>query len=138
LSESPTMRTWIFAAAINGVIAVAMRAAAAHALAAHTTPQERVLMELGADFQLWHALGLLGVGLLTPHMTAARGIALLKAVGVAFVMGIVLFSGGLYLLALGPKGVSSVVPMGGVLLILGWLGLSAAAFFIDMGPKKRR
>ena len=127
----PTLRNWILAAALNGVIAVAMRAAAAHALAAHTTPAGLELIILGADYQLWHALGLLGLGLLTPHVTAARGQALLKAVGVAFVMGTVLFSGGLYLLALtGPGGIHWVVPLGGGLLILGWLGLSAAAFFI--------
>lgn len=136
--QAPTMRTWVFAAAINGVIAVAMRAASAHALAAHTTPQGLALIQLAADYQLWHALGLIGVGLLTPHVTAPRGVALLMAVGVAFVIGTVLFSGGLYLLALtGPGGLSSVVPVGGGLLILGWLGLSGTAFFINTSSKKR-
>ncbi|RMF09227.1 MAG: DUF423 domain-containing protein [Alphaproteobacteria bacterium] len=132
------MRFWVFAAAINGVIAVAMGAIGSHMLS--HLPQDRLtLLDLGADYQLWHALGLVGVGLLTPYIRANRGVGLLKMVGTAFTIGIVLFSGGLYILALMGQGmVQWVVPLGGTMLIFGWLGLSACSLFIEPPERDKK
>lgn len=125
------MRYWIFAAAINGVIAVAMGAVGSHVLQG-LGPDRLHLLDLGADYQLWHALGLVGVGLLTPHVHREPGVRILRTVGAAFTIGIVLFSGGLYVLALtGPGPARWIVPMGGILLIIGWIGLSISALFIE-------
>ncbi len=129
------MRFWIFVAAINGMIAVIMGAVGSHLLP-ETSHHALVLLDLGSDYQLWHALGLVGVGLLTPYVHKEMGLRLMKAVGIAFTIGIVLFSGGLYILAfMGPGPVQWIVPVGGGLLILGWLGLSALALFIE--PPRR-
>jgi uncharacterized membrane protein YgdD (TMEM256/DUF423 family) len=130
------MRFWIFAAAINGLIAVGMGAMGSHALQ-HLGERSLTLIDLGSNYQLWHALGLVGVGLLTPYVHRARGIQILKFVGAAFTIGTVLFSGGLYVLALtGPAGpVRWIVPIGGTLMMLGWVGLSLSALFIE--PQKR-
>lgn len=123
-----TLRPWLFAAAVNGAMAVVMRALAAHALQSRLMPDELAHVILGADFQLWHALGLWGVALLSPYVQNRQNARWLQLVGLAFIIGIVSFSGGLYLMALGSFDfLHGVVPMGGALLIGGWLGLAALA-----------
>lgn len=126
------MRFWIFVAAINGMIAVIIGALGSHVLAARLDPERMTFIHLGVNYQLWHALGLLGVGLLTPYVTRGKGARLVLASGVAFTFGIIFFCGGLYLLALMGPGITHwVVPLGGSMLISGWIGLSASAFFIN-------
>lgn len=130
------MKFWIFVAAINGMIAVAMGAVGSHMLS-HLGEDRLYLLRLGSNYQLWHGLGLVGVGLLTRYVRREPGMRVLKLAGVAFTIGTVLFSGGLYVLAImGPGAARMVVPVGGGLLILGWIGLSVSAFFI--GPKHNR
>lgn len=131
------MRFWIFVAAVNGLIAVLMGAAGSHILAGQVDPERMTFIQLGFNYQLWHALGLLGVGLLTPHVKPGKGTRLVRASGVAFTFGIIFFSGGLYMLALMGPGITHwVVPLGGSLLITGWIGLSVSAFFIE-GTRRR-
>lgn len=134
------MKTWIFIAAINGMVAVAMGAVGSHVLG-HLGEDRLHLLTLGSNYQLWHALGLVGVGLLAPYMKDERALHLHKAAGTAFTLGIILFSGGLYVMALtGPGVVQWLVPVGGSLLILGWIGLSICAFYIKptMKPSDRQ
>ena len=79
---------------------------------------------LGA-LHAWHALGLLGVGLLITQFPNTRG---LKVTAWLFVAGIVLFCGSLYALALGASRAAGVVtPFGGVAFIAGWLLLAWTA-----------
>lgn len=133
------MRFWIFVAAVNGLIAVLMGAAGSHILAGQVDPERMTFIQLGFNYQLWHALGLLGVGLLTPYVKPGKGTRLVRASGVAFTFGIIFFSGGLYMLALMGPGITHwVVPLGGSLLITGWIGLSVSAFFIDATRYGRR
>ncbi len=122
------IRPWLFAAAVNGAMAVVMQALAAHALRSRLTPAELAQVTLGADFQLWHALALIGVALLIPHAQARHAARWLAMAGIAFVLGIVAFSGGLYVMALsGLSSLHGVAPLGGALLIGGWLCLAALA-----------
>lgn len=122
------MRPWLFAAAVNGAMAVAMQALAAHALRARLMPAELAQVTLGADFQLWHALALIGVALLIPHAQARHAVRCLTMAGMAFILGIAAFSGGLYVMALsGLSSLHGVAPVGGALLIAGWLCLAALA-----------
>lgn len=77
------------------------------------------------QYHLWHALGVIAVGLAAALV--ADGLWL-RTAGALLVAGILLFSGSLYALALGaPKGLGLLTPLGGVCLILGWLALAAAA-----------
>lgn len=79
----------------------------------------------GVQYHLWHALGLIAVGLCAAIVPDAPW---LRAAGVLLLAGIVLFSGSLYALALGaPKGFGALTPIGGISLILGWLALAVAA-----------
>ncbi|MDR3537660.1 MAG: DUF423 domain-containing protein [Acetobacteraceae bacterium] len=114
-------RLWIAFGALAGFGAVALSAVAAHALGG--LPAASVAMvRSGIEMEGWHALALFGVGLWAP-----RGGRLADAAGVAFAVGLLLFCGAVYALGLGGVSLGTVAPIGGTLLMLGWLllGLSA-------------
>ena len=114
-------RSWIALGALAGLTAVAMAAVGAHALVG--LPVDRMRMVQSAtEMQGWHALALLGCGLWAP-----RGGRLADLAGAAFVLGLVLFCGGVYALGTGGIDTGVLAPAGGMLLMLGWLllGLSA-------------
>src|SRR5690606_979682 len=78
-----------------------------------------------AEYQMYHALALLGVGLLLQ----GRSSGLLQVAGWSFLLGILIFSGCLYALTLtGLRWLGAIVPIGGVLFLVGWGALAAAAF----------
>jgi uncharacterized membrane protein YgdD (TMEM256/DUF423 family) len=112
---------WIAAGAFNGLIAVAMGAFAAHGLRSVLSGEPVGWVATAANYELWHALALLAVGLLWPLGPDRR----LAVAGWAFLLGIVLFSGSLYLLALsGWPGFAFVTPLGGTALLVGWASLA--------------
>lgn len=102
---------------LAGASAVLLGAFGAHALRNVLDPAQRELWRTAVDYHAWHALALvLAVGL-------GRGRARSVAV-TAFALGIVLFSGSLYALALGaPRGVGIITPVGGVAFVVGWIAL---------------
>src|SRR5580692_3525857 len=71
----------------------------------------------GAHFQLLHALALVGVAL----AMRTRGGRFVEWSGWAFLLGCLLFSGGLYLLAAGQARAALMIPFGGTAFIVGWL-----------------
>jgi uncharacterized membrane protein YgdD (TMEM256/DUF423 family) len=118
------MRIWFFLAALCGFVAVLLGAFAAHGLAGRLTPRLLDAFDTGARYQMYHALAM-GLAAL-----AMRGGAEKRArmAAVAFLAGIVLFSGSLYLLALtGARELGLVTPFGGTAFLAGWLLLAAAA-----------
>lgn len=113
-----TPRTIVTLAALLGAGAVAMGAFAAHALAGD--PRAADLVATAARHQMWHALALLA-------LAALRLAAPLAALG--WLLGVVLFCGALYALALGaPSGIAMAAPFGGAAFIVGWLALAVAAW----------
>lgn len=113
---------WIAVAAVNGLIAVAAGAYAAHGMkvSAGVIPTE--WMETASRYQMWHALALLAVALLWRELTAQP---FLRAAAWAFLVGILLFSGSLYLMALSDlRAVAWITPVGGLSLLLGWAALA--------------
>ncbi len=110
---------WILALA--GASAVAFGAFGAHALRETLDARGLELWKTAVDYHFWHALAF-GLAALVPRDGRARRIAL-----AAFAIGIVLFSGSLYALALGaPRWTGIVTPFGGVAFIVGWLALGLA------------
>ncbi|MFT7580100.1 MAG: uncharacterized membrane protein YgdD (TMEM256/DUF423 family) [Myxococcota bacterium] len=104
---------------MTGVIAGAF---GAHALKATLTPARLATWETAVDYQVWHALALLLACLLIGRVTGK----LASAVFVLFVVGIVIFSGSLYLLCLTDTAwLGAITPIGGASFIAGWacLGL---------------
>ena len=104
--------------------AVALGAFGAHALKARVTADALAVWQTAVNYHAWHALGLLGVGVLLSRFPHARGLA---RVAWLFVAGIALFCGSLYALALGaPAAVGIVTPFGGMAFIAGWVALAIA------------
>jgi uncharacterized membrane protein YgdD (TMEM256/DUF423 family) len=117
------MGPWLVAAGLNGSMAVAMGAFASHGLRARLDAAGLGWIETASHYQLWHALALFGVALLLHQDGAHR--RLLRAIGWAFLIGIALFAGSLYLLALtGIRGFAWFTPFGGVALLAGWAALA--------------
>lgn len=105
-------------AALSGAIAVAAGAFGAHA----ASGQAADWLRTGGQYQLAHA-----VAALVALQLGARG------PGWLFVVGAAVFAGSLYLMAIGlPRWLGAVTPIGGVLIIIGWLWL---AWKIGMAPK---
>jgi uncharacterized membrane protein YgdD (TMEM256/DUF423 family) len=120
-----TSRLALACAAMLMAAAAALGAFGAHALRARMTPEALAVWQTAVNYHAWHALGLLGVGMLMTQFPHARG---LRLAALLFVAGIALFCGSLYALALGaPNAVGIVTPLGGVAFIAGWLLLAWTA-----------
>ncbi len=116
---------WMIATgAINGALAVMAGAFGAHGLKAKLTPELLATWNTGAEYHMYHALALVLAGIIAGAQPAGA----VNTAGVALTVGIVLFSGSLYLLALtGVKTLGAITPVGGVAFIVGWLALAYAA-----------
>src|SRR4051812_21364395 len=110
-------RTFLSIGAILGFLGVAGGAFGAHALRGRLSPEMLAVFETGVRYQMYHALALLIVSAAVGHAGSAR---LLMISGWSFVLGVVLFSGSLYALALsGITTLGAVTPLGGLLFLIG-------------------
>jgi uncharacterized membrane protein YgdD (TMEM256/DUF423 family) len=118
------MNTWLIVAAVNGFLGVAFGAFAAHGLTGKIDAHMLQTFETGARYQMYHALA---IGLVAfAGRGAAASLANLSAW--FFLVGIVLFSGSLYLLAVtGVRILGIVTPFGGLSFLIGWALLAWAA-----------
>jgi len=108
------------------MLAVMIGAFAAHGLKQMLDIYSLGLFETAARYQMYHALALLIVAVFSaiPQFSTHW----LKFAAIAFILGMILFSGSLYLLALsGIKWLGAITPLGGIAFILGWLALIIAA-----------
>ncbi len=128
IGRASIMRGWIAFAALTGFIAVGLGAMAAHGLKSQLSPERLAWLETGTRYALWHALALLLVAVSTRLAGESAGVALqISAWG--FGVGIVLFSGGLYVMALADlRAFGVIVPFGGAGFLVGW----GALFFEAM------
>ena len=135
-------RNWLLLGAILGGLSVGLGAFAAHGLdkvfvekyagqtrvvAGETVPLSKKFLndfKTGAEYQMYHSLALLAVGLMVERRTSRC----LTIAGWAFVVGIILFSGSLYTLTLtGVTKWGMVTPLGGVAFLVGWTALAIGA-----------
>jgi uncharacterized membrane protein YgdD (TMEM256/DUF423 family) len=116
------IRLWICAGAANGFIAVALGAFSAHLLRGRLSPQALGWIETATRYEMAHGLALLAVAWLAGRQ--ARQPLALGVAGWAFLLGTLLFSGSLYVMALtGMTALGGVVPLGGVAFLIGWAAL---------------
>lgn len=118
------IRPFLVLAAFFGLTGVALGAFAAHGLKNYLGTGYLAVFQTAVHYQLIHALALIGVALLALRAPSR----LLSAAGVLFVLGVLLFSGSLYLLTLTGLKVGIVTPIGGVAFISGWLCLLLAGW----------
>ena len=119
------VRLWLVIAALNGALAVAFGAFAAHGLAQQLNAHALGIFETGARYHMYHALAM-GLAALAMQTKAARTATWSAAL---FLAGIVLFSGSLYALAVtGERMFAFVTPVGGVSFLAGWVLLALAAW----------
>ena len=126
-------RLFLAIAAILGGLAVAAGAFASHALKEKLTERSLEIFETGARYQMYHALALLLVGLLCSSgfqtFSSESPPSTLVAAGIAFIVGIIVFSGSLYALSLtNIKWLGAITPVGGVAFMVGWGCLAIAAW----------
>jgi len=115
---------WIAIGAIYGGSAVGLGAYAHHGL--QTEPYLMDSFQTGVTYQMWHALALVGVGALTYTDRFATS-KLLVAAGAFFAVGVLLFSGTLYVFGLtGNVPILGAAPAGGMAMVAGWTCLLIA------------
>lgn len=119
------LRSFLMLAAFFGFTGVALGAFAAHGLKNRLSADYLAIFHTGVTYQLVHALALFGVALLAVHLPGR----LVGWAGYLFVLGIVLFSGSLYLLTLtGISRLGMITPIGGLCFLAGWVCLGLAAW----------
>jgi uncharacterized membrane protein YgdD (TMEM256/DUF423 family) len=119
------LRSFLMLAAFFGFTGVGLGAFAAHGLKTRLSPEYLAIFHTGVLYQLIHALAILGVAVLAAQLPGR----LVTWAGVAFALGIVLFSGSLYLLTLtGVSKLGIVTPFGGLAFLVGWALLGLAAW----------
>ncbi|RPI99414.1 MAG: DUF423 domain-containing protein [Deltaproteobacteria bacterium] len=111
---------WLFIATASGFLSVALGAIGAHTLRNILDGYGKSIYEKAVLYQMFHTLALFVVGfcqLLFRNMSFSMP-------GILFLMGILLFSGSLYLLAVtGMKWLGAITPIGGTAFLLGWAWL---------------
>jgi uncharacterized membrane protein YgdD (TMEM256/DUF423 family) len=119
-------RVYLKIGAFIGALSVLMGAFAAHQLKQYLAPDILATFQTGVTYQFYHALALLATGILLKRYPNDWIIW----AGRLFVVGIILFSGSLYLLAMlksikdiGLGGFGLITPVGGLLLVAGWISL---------------
>ncbi len=122
------MQKLLIIAGIAGATAVIIGAFGSHGLTPHLTDNQMNTFDIASKYHFYHALAILAMAALYPHVTNKHWV---NRAGYAFAIGIVLFSGSLYLLAcknilqLGTftKIIGPITPIGGLTFILGWIVL---------------
>lgn len=111
----------IISGAVHGFLAVALGAFGAHALENILNDYGTGIWNTAIQYQMFHAVALLVVGLLMSRVLIGEVKKLRQAV-MCFNLGIIFFSGSLFLLALtGIKILGAITPIGGVLFLAGWV-----------------
>ena len=122
------LRVFLMLAAFFGFTGVALGAFAAHGLKSRLSEQYLAIFHTGVTYQLVHALALIGVALLATQLQSR----LVTWAGIFFALGIVLFSGSLYVLTMtGISKLGMITPIGGLGFLAGWLCLGLAAWRVD-------
>lgn len=128
-------RSLFAAGALLALLGVAAGAFGAHALGARLAPDRLAIFEVGVRYQMYHALGLLALGLAAARWPGTR----LAAAGGFIGVGVTVFSGTLYAMAFGaPRWLGAITPIGGVAMIIGWALAAWAVLRASPGEERER
>ncbi|WP_156290188.1 DUF423 domain-containing protein [Oceanobacillus salinisoli] len=121
------MKLFLVLGAVNGFLAVALGAFGAHGLEARLTEKQLGTWNTAVQYQMFHTMGLIAVGLLLAKFQSGS----LTWAGWMFFIGIVIFSGSLYIYSTtAVKTFAMITPIGGVAFLIGWvlLGISVIRY----------
>jgi uncharacterized membrane protein YgdD (TMEM256/DUF423 family) len=121
-------KNWVFVGAVFGGLGVILGAFGAHALKDSLTERSLQIYQTASHYQFIHALALILLGIWASSQPSEAA-TLSAAAGWLFTMGILLFSGSLYALAITDiKILGAVTPLGGLSFIAGWVCFAIAAW----------
>ena len=119
---------WLFIAALSGFLCVTIGAFAAHGLSKVLEPKELAWIETGVKYQMFHTLAIMGIGIAQLCRESLVANKMANVAAGSWVLGVLLFSGSLYALALGAgQFLVWVTPIGGTLFLIGWLCLACGS-----------
>jgi uncharacterized membrane protein YgdD (TMEM256/DUF423 family) len=119
-------KLFITLASLSGMLAVGFGAFGAHGLKTRFDEYSMGVFETAAQYQFYHSLALLAVGVIALNQPQT---IMLKSSGWLFFIGIVIFSGSLYLLSFtGLRWLGAITPLGGLAFIGGWACLAATGW----------
>lgn len=108
---------------VNAALAVALGAFGAHGLKPRLAPDMLAVYQTAVQYHLYHALGLLAVGLIAGRLAET---GLIRGAGWLMLAGMIVFCGSLYFLSIsGQRWVGAVAPVGGMAFIVAWVLLAA-------------
>ena len=109
--------------AVFGALGVGLGAFGAHGLKDRVEESSIAVWQTAASYQMWHALALLAVAWVISESSSTAA----RVSGIGFTLGILVFSGSLYVLVLsGQKWLGAITPLGGLAFIVGWISLAVA------------
>ncbi|MEM7772386.1 MAG: DUF423 domain-containing protein [Cyanobacteria bacterium P01_E01_bin.6] len=127
-------RFFLVCGAIAGALSVMLGAFASHALEGRLLERSLEVFATGVRYQMHHALALVLVGTLLSLQPKSS--VWLNISGISFIIGMIIFSGSLYLLGfLGIPWMGAITPIGGVAFIVGWSCLAIGALNVQLSPK---
>lgn len=114
------MRTYLLIGALLALLGVMLGAFGAHSLKNILDANALATFEVGVRYQLYHALAVIVLG----GLAAQANLRWCRRAALLFIVGCVLFSGSIYLLALtGMKWFGPITPLGGMCFMAGWVAL---------------
>jgi len=118
-------QTILISGAIFMALSVLLGAFGAHALKTRLTPDMMQVYQIGVEYQFYHSLGLLFAGIIGFQVESKWVSRSAMFLGV----GIILFSGSLYLIAFsGIKAIGAITPIGGLSFVAGWISMAIAVW----------
>lgn len=116
---------WLAVGSLFGMTGVALGAFGAHGLKSRVSEADLAIFETATKYQMYHVAALVLVGFLASKFPSGT----ITAAGYLFTIGTLVFSGSLYTLVFtGHRWLGAVTPVGGVMLIIGWLLVAISAF----------
>ena len=120
------MQLFVMIGSLNALLGVGLGAFGAHGLKSRVTPEMLTVWQTAVQYHLVHALGLLLIGILAQLLPET---VMVRQAGWALLLGVVLFSGSLYLMVLtGVRMLGAITPLGGLAFLAGWGLLALAAW----------
>lgn len=118
---------WFRMGALSGFLGVLLGAFGAHAAKKYLGDHELEIYKLACSYILWHTAALLALGALATRIDSRW----VTASGICFSLGLLLFSGSLFLLSFSwlPRSYGFITPIGGALLLAGWILMVCATIF---------